>query len=336
LAVGLLFSNAFPFPEKIALSHALSAFSKKPFALDPAIETVAQYLDATRQGPRARERFWIPVSNAVMNVPPGEAPLVGFGEVLHRVFFGRRRDGALAVASRPLSEVAFPQVLPFLERSGSKVHFHEGVQSFQVDGKSFQLTTRSGKTWTGDGLVWAVPPSSLASLWPSGARPSREDFPKLGKSPILSVHLILSSPVLEGHFAGLPGARFDWVFNRNANWDWKGEGQYLSFTAGAAEDLAREPEADLVRLAFRELQDRCPRARNAKILNSKVTREMAATFFWNKASGKFRPAPETSLPNVFLAGDWTDTGLPATIEGACLSGHRAAKKIQELLSQTFQ
>jgi uncharacterized protein with NAD-binding domain and iron-sulfur cluster len=130
---------------------------------------------------------------------------------------------------------------------------------------------------------------------------------------------------------GLSGAQFEWVFNRNANWGWKGNGQYLSLTASAAEGLSRHSEKELVDLAVRELRDRLPASLQWEVLHSRVTREMAATFVWNQETDKLRPPCETPYPHVFLAGDWTATGLPATIEGACFSGHRAAEKVEAYL-----
>ena len=257
LVWGLLTSNAFPFSEKLSLALAIKTFSKKPFALTPGVKTVDQFLNATHQGPLARERFWIPLCNAAMNVSAQKAPVEGLGEVLRRIFFGQRKDSALAIPAHPLSELGFPQTIPYLEQKGGSVYFHEGIQAFQVEGKTFQLTSRSGKTFIGDALIWAVPPSSLFALWPQGTWPSIEGLPKLGKSPILSVHLILSKKVTDEQMVGLSGARFDWVFNRNANWGWQGEGQYLSFTASAAGDLAGKSEKELVTLALKELQDRC-------------------------------------------------------------------------------
>jgi zeta-carotene desaturase len=330
----LLFSNAFPFKEKVSMASALRAFARKPFKLLPGVETVGQFLDASQQGPVSRERFWVPLCDSVMNVPAETAPIRGLGEVLNRVFFGTRRDSAFAIASKPLSEMGFDQVPPYLENKGGSVHFHEGVQAFQADSKSFRLATRSGNNFTGDALIWAVPPSSLSALWPKGTWSAVENLSRLGKSPILSVHVLLSESVTREHFFGLSGAKFEWVFNRNTNWDWKGEGQYLSFTASAADALAKQTEKELVDLALSELRERCPAAREARILHARVTREMAATFVWSKETAKLRLPCETPFPNIFLAGDWTDTGLPATIEGACLSGHRAAEKIRALFGQT--
>ncbi|HJT23316.1 MAG TPA: hydroxysqualene dehydroxylase HpnE [bacterium] len=355
LAWGLLTSNAFPWNEKLSMARALSAFSRKPFRISPDVETVAQYLDATHQGPFSRERFWVPLCNAVMNVSPDVAPLQGLGEVLRRVFFGSRADSALGVAKLPLSEMVSVQAQKYLEGEGARVRLHEGVQEFTLKDGRVEMKTRSGEIVTAEALLLAVPPTSLAALWPQGSWDAAAHFPQMGKSPIVSVHLVLSKPVMEGHLVGLSGAKFEWVFNRNANWAFRDQGvdtlkvsiqpnrapsleaqgqvQYLSFTASAAEDLARLKDAELVQLAWRELTDRCPAAQGVEVLHSKVTREMAATFVWNKETDKFRPPCQTPYPNVFLAGDWTDTGLPATLEGACLSGHRAAEKVLSLLKK---
>lgn len=333
LAWGFLTSNAFPWGEKLAMAKALQRFARKPFSLPKDTGTLDKFLTATGQGPRSRERFWIPLCNAVMNVPPDQAPTAGLGEVLNRIFFHSRRASALAIPARPLSEMGFPKVGPYLEKKGGRVLTGEGIQSFIVDGKGFSLTSRSGKNFTADALVWAIPPSNLSALWPQGAWDKPKDWVRLGKSPIVSVHVILSGKVTQEAMFGLPGAQFEWVFNRNADWGWKGkEGeQYLSFTASAAEGLGTMKDQELVELAMKELRERCPAAKDFQALRSKATREMAATFRWTLEIGALRPTTETPYPNVFLAGDWTDTGLPATIEGACLSGHRAAQRVQDYL-----
>jgi hydroxysqualene dehydroxylase len=332
LATGLLLSNAFPLVEKFRMVTALRTFAKKPFKIVPGLATVGDLLDATRQGPVSRERFWGPLTRAVMNLPPETASLEGMGEVLHRVFFAKRSDSALGISARPLSGIGFPQVASYLSARGGQVHLHEGVRSFDPDGRVPTVTTGSGKDLTADVLVWAVPPSTLSALWPKETWLFADHAEELGKSPIVSVHVILKEPLLQGDLLGLSGARFEWVFNRNENWGWKGAGplrgaQYLSFTASAAEDLARMKDPELLGLALQELVQRLPVGEELKVLHSKVTREMAATFAWTSAAGPLRPPCETPIPGVFLAGDWTDTGLPATIEGACLSGHKAAKAV---------
>jgi zeta-carotene desaturase len=326
LVWGLLTTNAFSWNEKVSLTKALLRFSKKPFSFPEDVQTVERFILFTEQGPQTIERFWIPLCNAVMNVPIDIAPLSGFAEVLHRVFFGKRSDSALVLAKKPLSDLGFAQIGNYIQIRGGLLRVHEGIQKFELTKENFTLTSRSDQIYQADAVIWAVPPASLSALWPQDGWAGPQNLPQLGKSPILSVHLILSQPVMTEPLAGLSGGQFEWVFNRDANWGRKGEGQYLSFVASAAENLGRLTEAELVNMVLQELKDRLPEGWNGKVLHAKVTREMAATFVWTNATGPLRLPCETPYPFVFLAGDWTDTGLPATIEGACLSGHKAAEK----------
>ncbi len=331
---GLFTTNAFPWKEKISLTKALMCFSQTPFKIKPEIKTISQFMNFAGQGPRSRELFWIPLCNAVMNVSVDLAPIRGFGEVLHRVFFGNRHDSSLVLADKPLSEIGFKEVPAYLKNNLGSVHFHEGVQSFKVSTNTFEVTTRSGQTYSGDALIWAVPPTSLTALWPADEWKRINSLPKLGKSPILSVHLIVSRLLINEQLAGLSGSRFEWVFNSNDNWKYQGEGQYLSLVASAAESLSHQSEKELVDLAVQELKDRLPSSLTWEVLHAKVTREMAATFVWTAETENLRLPCETPYPHVFLSGDWTATGLPATIEGACLSGHLAAEKTGDYLNQT--
>jgi len=326
LLLGLLSSSAFPGSEKLKLMAALAPFAVRPFPLPPKIRTVENWMGFTRQGPTTRERFWTPFCRAVMNVPPAVAPIRALGGVLNRVFFGKRRDSALVVAAKPLSEIAFPQALEYLAARGSQAHLREGVQKLNLVSGPFGLETASGKKFTADVLILALPVRSLEALWGGAGLPPPGEEARLGKSPIVSVHLILEKPVLRGHLEGFAGADFDWAFNRSANWGLSGPTQYVSLVSSGDPDLAAKNEKEILIRAWEELQSRFPALAGTQPLHSKVTKEMSATFIWSEASGAFRPKTATPFPNVFLAGDWTDTGLPATIEGACLSGHRAAQK----------
>jgi zeta-carotene desaturase len=326
LAWGLLKSNAFPGVEKLKLAWALAPFAGHPFLIPKSVRTVADWIHFTRQGVTTRERFWIPFCRAVMNMPPEIAPLRGLGEVLNRVFFGKRKDSALVVAAKPLSEIAFPQGLDYLKARGGAVHLREGVQRLNLVSAPFSVQTVSGKTFTADALILALPVRSLEALWNSSGLPAPAQEARLGKSPIVSVHFILEKTIFTEQLVGLPGANFDWVFNRNANWGYAGPGQYVSLVCSADLSLAALSEREILVKAFEELQERFPALAGTLPLHSKVTKEMSATFAWSEESGPSRPGCATPFSNIFLAGDWTATGLPATIEGACLSGHRAAQK----------
>jgi uncharacterized protein with NAD-binding domain and iron-sulfur cluster len=268
-----------------------------------------------------------------MNVPPDVAPIQGLGQVLQRIFFGTRRDRALVVPARPLSEIAFPEAVEFLKSKGGLVHFRDGVLELSLTSGPFQVKTASGKVFTGDALVLAVPPRSLEALWTTSGFPSPVDASRLGKSPIVSVHLILDRPLMTGHLMGLPGANFDWIFNRNANWGYAGPGQYLSLVCSGDLTLAQRHNQEILESALEELHRHFLDAVKTQCLYSKVTKEMAATFLWNRETGPLRPPSETTFSNIFLAGDFTATGLPATIEGACQSGHQVAEKVRDYLKK---
>ncbi len=329
LAVGLIRSKVFPWREKLSLALALRHFSQKPFSLPPGVLTLAQFLDRTRQGPLSRERFWDPLCRAVMNLQPDLASLPEFGEALHRAFFGKRSECTMAIPSKPLSELGFPLVEDYLTKRGGLVHRGDGARRLRLASGPFKVETASGMVYTGDALVLALPPRSLESLWATSGLTPPLSSERMGRSPILSVNLILDHPVMEGHWAGLPGAHFEWVFNRNSNWAYAGPGQYLSLVSSADPGLASRNEKEILILALEELQRHFPLAQTAQRIHSKVVKEMAATLSLTPAISTLRPKCESAFEDVFLAGDFTATGLPATIEGACFSGHRAADTVTD-------
>jgi predicted NAD/FAD-dependent oxidoreductase len=185
--------------------------------------------------------------------------------------------------------------------------------------------TGSGAKLHADAWVFAVPPTRLAQLLPE--EPWVPASEALGSSPIVTAHFHLDRKVMEPHLACLAEARFEWVFNRNQNWDLPMEGQVLSLLSSADKDLAARPEGELLDIAWKELVDHCPQAGKAVRLADRVTKELHATFAWTLGSDPLRLPTRTPVANLALAGDWTDTGLPATIEGAVLSGRRAAESI---------
>jgi len=306
--------------------------------LAPDIErsTVAVYLDLTGQGPVSRERFWVPFTRSVTNLPPADAPLSLLSTALYRIFSGRRFNNALGLARYPLGDVLFPRVARWLETRGGHLFLNRPARGFERPEGSFLLRDNTGQRHEADVLLWAVPPYFLASyIGDRPAHPTEEDGPvdpkdpaALGKMPIISVNAILDRSVINGAFVGLSGARFDWAFNRNENWGWRspaGEGQYLSLVASAADDLVAKGDGELLSLAVGELRERLGSGPSSfKLRHSKVVREIAATPRLTLDVLKLRPSFVTPVPGMFLAGDWTDTGLPATVEGAVLSGHRAA------------
>lgn len=141
-------------------------------------------------------------------------------------------------------------------------------------------------------------------------------------SPIVTVNLWFDRVVMDEPFVGLPGRLMQWVFDKRAVF---GEAaSHLSLVSSGAADVLRWTNPELIEAALEELRGALPRVRDAQVVRATVIREPRATF--SLAPGHpTRPGTHTAVPGLLLAGDWIDTGLPATIEGAVRSGHRAAE-----------
>ena len=151
-------------------------------------------------------------------------------------------------------------------------------------------------------------------------------------SPIVSVHLWLDRPVLTHPFVGLIGTTTQWLFNRNqlTGHGYNGTGrQCISAVISAGHDLVDWPAAQIVATVLADLRTMLPAARTAHVLQSVVVKEKQATISATPAAERLRPAAGTPIANFFLAGDWTSTGLPPTIESAVCSGRRAAELAAE-------
>ncbi|MEO8748811.1 MAG: FAD-dependent oxidoreductase, partial [Allobranchiibius sp.] len=187
----------------------------------------------------------------------------------------------------------------------------------------WNVRTADGET-TFDAVVLAVPPTALekiTDLQQLGLPPDLAQ--RLGSAPIVNLHVILDRTVLDGEFIAAVDSPLQWVFDRT---EVSGltHGQYLAVSISAAEDLVDTPVAQLREWAMPHLCALLPGMSDATVLDFFVTREPDATFRAAPGSGALRPPARTPADGLVLAGAWTDTGWPATMEGAVRSGHAAA------------
>ncbi len=173
------------------------------------------------------------------------------------------------------------------------------------------------------GLAGACGDDAPAALSSTIARASA-----MRSSPIVTANLWFDRPVIDATFVGLPGRRFQWVFDRGQVTP--GEAGHLSLVGSGADGLVELTNEAIVEIAAAELRQAVPAAARARLVRGTAVRERRATF--SLAAGEpARPATETAVPGLFLAGDWIDTGLPGTIESAVVSGHRAARAVLAFL-----
>ena len=286
-----------------------------------AEETVRQWLVRHRQTPRLIELLWEPLAVAALNQPIDEAAGAAFASVLRRMFTRDRRDCALGLPLKALDELYAIPARDYVERAGGAVRVNAPARVTCEEGVTVRVRDETVHTRA---VICAPAWYALASVFPD--RPAALDevlraAESTDASPIVTVNLWFDRPVTTHSFVGLPGRAMQWVFDKRAI---LGEASsHLSLVSSGANALVGQSNQELVDLAMRELTEALPAVRGAELRRAVVVREKRATF--SVAPGQpRRPPVETAIPGLFLAGDWIDTGLPATIEGAVVSGHRAA------------
>lgn len=287
----------------------------------PAGETVRQWLVRHRQTPRLVELLWEPLAVAALNQSIDEASGVAFAGVLRRMFTDDRRACALGLPLKALDELYAIPAREYIERAGGAVRVNapgrvtcNGRLAVRI--REEVLEPRA--------VICAAAWYALPAVFPD--RPAPLDAvlraaESTEASPIVTVNLWFDRPVTSHSFVGLPGRAMQWVFDKRALLG--DASSHLSLVSSGATALVGKTNQELVELALGELTSALPRVRGAVLRRAVVVREKRATF--SVAPGQPpRPGVDTPIPGLFLAGDWIETGLPATIEGAVVSGHRAA------------
>jgi squalene-associated FAD-dependent desaturase len=313
----------------------------------PPSGTLAEYFEKTGQGKAARALLWDGLSTAILNETPERAAAVLFYNVYRQAFLRRRTDSCLVFLRRGFGELQ-RRLGAYFESRGGVIHRRAIVESVETSearatGVRYQQRAetkaeiRTGvRTVPGraeaDAVVLAVPWSVAPKLVPPeiAARPPFAGLAGLRGSPIVSVEMWLDRVVVDRVMVGLREGEVEWVFDKGRLHGRSGAPQHLGFIVSAAYRTAPRPNAEIVALAESALRRYFPAMAGAAVTRSLVLREPEATFSCDPASEALRPGPETPVRGLFLAGDWTDTGLPATIEGAVRSGHRAARRVEEM------
>ena len=298
-------------------------------------ETVEQWLLRMRQGPRARTGFWHPLTVAALNEEAGRASAVGLKAVLRVLMCGPWSEARLGVPLVGLSEMYVSAAEKAITGKGGQLFVNRPAAGLEMQGaKVTAVALADGSKVAADAVVSSVPPAALLRILPQPAREGSlgAALARFSTSPIISVNLWLDRPLPDILFMALIGTRFQWVFNKPAIHG-KGEGhpRYVALILSAAHDFINRPNEELARIAWEDLCACFPLVRGARLGRSQVVRERDATVSLGVGMERLRPGPGTALENLFLAGDWTATGLPATIESAVASGESAAEALLQRL-----
>jgi squalene-associated FAD-dependent desaturase len=315
------------------------------FGRAPEGITLAEYFRRTGQSDDTRRLLWDPLALAILNQVPARAAAILFYNVYREAFLASRRNSRLVFLRRGWA-VLHERLARYFEGRGGRILRRARAEGVVVDGAGratgvrFSLGARgrdaiaagerpAAGVEAADVVVLAVPWHGVAPLLPETLRGQAPfaGLARLEKSPIVSVELWTDRVVVERTMVGLRDSQLEWVFDKGRLHGRSGPPQHLSFIVSAAYRSAERPKRELVALAEQSLRRYFPAMADATVTRSLVLREPDATFASDPGAEELRPGNATPVPGLFLAGDWTNTGLPATIEGAVRSGNAAARLI---------
>jgi len=324
LAGALLRYSHLSLRERISAGRAALALGRQP--LDDS-RTLGDWLIEHGQSPRAIATLWDLIALPTLNLRAAEASLALGAFVFQRGLLAEASAGDVGLHRAPLQQIIGDPAARALAAAGVKVHLRWPAQRVTPIGRRFAVV--GADSWLGaDAVVVAVPHDRAAALLPAEALQDAVWPGALGSSPIVNIHLTYDRRVLSHRFAAGVDTPVQYVFDRTPP-DWTA-GQYLAVSlSGAVEEMGMSTAALRERYVA-AMAELLPDAASSHLERFAVTKEHAATFAAVPGTAALRPPPTTDVRGLLLAGAWTATGWPATLESAALSGHAAAEAVLAL------
>jgi zeta-carotene desaturase len=278
--------------------------------------TMLDWLREKNQPPQVIERFWRQVLVSAVNEDLDRMAATHGLQVFYSGFLARVDSYEMGVAAVPLRELYSEKA--WARHSRVKIQHRANVQQVRIENGHVTGIIVNGECVTADAYVLTVPFERIAALAPG----LQIDFSNFSHSPITGIHLWFDRSITGLPHATLLDRTIQWMFNKK-------DGRQIQLVVSASRTLTEMPRAEVIELALRELKEFFPKAREAKLERAHVVKEVRATFSATPGLEEQRPCSATELPNLFLAGDWTRSGWPATMEGAVRSGYLAAEAVMK-------
>jgi len=298
--------------DKLAIARAMLAVNRESSRTDLDRITMRQWLDEHRQPPRAIERFWRQVLVSAINEELDRMAASHGLQVFRTGFLANKHNYEMGVPAVPLGSLYASQA--WAGMGNVEMLLRTPVERIQISNGAVDAVIAAGKELKADYYICALPFERIAAL----------DLPidtqAFEHSPITGIHLWFDRPVTDLPHATLLDRTIQWMFNKH-------QGRYVQLVVSASRSLVDMPRAEVIALGLRELAEFFPRVQEAELEMAHVVKEVRATFSARPGLEASRQAARTAVANLFLAGDWTRSGWPATMEGAVRSGYLAAEAL---------
>ena len=304
-------------------------------------ETMLEWLEKQRQTPRAIENFWRAILTSALNEDLERLSTRHAFHVFWDGFLRNRRGYRMGIPTTSLSDLYAGETL----ESICRITRGATVDRVEITGERVErIVLQNGAERAADYYISSLPPDALAKLLPAPVRsawPDLESLARLDWSPITGIHLWFDRPITDLENAAILGRTVQWLFRKDtASPQAKTSpspvsrtrpeetgGYYVQFVVSASRSLIPLRKDEIVSKVLEEVRELFPKSRDAKLLKSVVVKETESTISFPPGLDSIRPGPESPLSNLFLAGDWTASGWPPTMEGAVRSGYRAAEQV---------
>ena len=301
-------------------------------------ESVAGWLKRTGQTERAIRHFWEPVLVGALNDGFENCSVHYAGQVFRESFLKSAQGGRLGIPALPLSDL-YSAAANVIEANGGQVHLRASVESLTQESDGRWCVRTGNGDYAADAVILALPFEQVQKLLPrlpstDGALNLAASMGRFVHAPITTVQLWYDREITDMDHAVLLDTTIQWMFHKSRIRRSAGPGSYLELTISNSKAQLHMERAEILASALRELELFFPGVRTAKLLKSGVLKEARATFSVLPGLDAVRSAAQSPWPGIFLAGDWTHTGWPSTMEGAARSGYLAAEAVAASAGQT--
>jgi squalene-associated FAD-dependent desaturase len=333
LAPSLMFYPSLTWAERSQIGKVMLTIARRGGHNDEGDlrgRSMLDWLQSQAQSESAIARFWGVVLVSALNEELARTEARFGFDVFWKAFLSARSGYIIGIPQVPLSEL-YEGCRQTLGEGGGEVLCRMAVRGLtEAEGRVAGVTFDADRERRADYYVLAVPHEVALRLLPQrvvAEEPVFSGIRNLRASPITSVHFWFDRDVMREPFLTLLDRTTQWVFNKSRLSGNPEQGRYLQAVISASYGLVERTRQEIIDLCLCELRQVLPDAGKAELIKATVVKETAATFSPQPGSDNWRPPQRTPLPNLFLAGDWTATGWPATMEGAVRSGYLAAEAI---------